>query len=57
MQGQTHVMDRELVRVLPRRLVLEQWEQKLLAQRRVRVNEQRPRRVYHVHRVDVLRGE
>lgn len=53
-QEQTHVVDRELVGVLSCRLVLKQREQQLLAKRRVGVDEQRPRRVNHVHCVHVL---
>lgn len=52
--GLTHIVHAPLVRVLACRLVLEQREQQLLSERRVRVEEERPGGEDHVDRVHVL---
>ena len=50
----THIMYAVLVWILSSRLIFKQGKEQLLADNRVGVKEQGPRRVDHVHCVDVL---
>ena len=50
----THVVDSPGVRVLPASLVFEQRQEQLLADDRVRVEEQRPGGEDHIDSVDIL---